>query len=1693
MAVDNPNALEETTVKLDEDVNTAVSKGVDLASIEEAVPNSGVQSAVQGSAEDAAEVEAMFPIDPLDSPETYVQEIPITWSDEAASEMGAYTAIANNAADPVAVYDRVMEDLKTIGTSEEFSAAESGIQAQNIENEIEAASSLMTSDLFRNDPSLKEAVAKQLQIAIQEAKAFAIADETTLQISDGGVVDAEEGNDTAVAIKSNQKLADRLATTAKIKGLVAESADAAFSWSAQTGLDLLGTLVSVNDANSYANLLNHLEIKWAGLEVLAPGEMLDSVREYAAALPMQEKYELALSMQEFLSQNAGVLDTNAVQAVNMMSSVFNDYIGGDVDGFDWDRWLINVGPTLDLLTIGAFSAVKHAVTAPIKMAKLSRLNRTQAANPTAAAEAVEVAMKDTKTAEMLGTTKEELLVKNATPKLDGWKEAQTPSVVSNAVKRAEDEVELLKEAGGVEDIIAASRGKKEALKELEDLQAKSKGHNLWLADTELVGEVGKPWITRALVGKSKGWGFASKDEAKKILTDTYKGAGVILTRTNRIDGVEEIVEAGQSVAKATKQLIHNLEKAKGTKLPRGEEKALRKELAALQAEVKALKPTTPTSAAGTKASQEAAATEAKIGQRSVEPLEREIAEIESMLDQSTQGARAEANISRLHQGQIDKLDKDVKAQFDKLTADKKVQEAKPSEENLEYFIKVESKGDIKFSDDTVQNSWFAQHGSWLFDADSKFAKELSQLGNAVFDKWKFLEKEMLHDLDSFAKLSGKEQAALSRVLARGAEEERLFTPAFLRREGFSQKAIDAYADFRRAMDKAFTLENRIHRKGLTSDGMVYIKGEEYDSFARPLSATQASGVRQAYNPITKTIESVDVAALYKNGQQIGQLKSTQMLDGVGTNYVKLDGIEVRDLPEITLSYNQGWLPRTNRSNYFITKDTEVVVDGAKQTRSSTVGVAHSLKDAEARAATLQESAEAGVTFGQKHDRELTAQADFAQNLHELYSTSGGLFYGKKGDRLKDAKGMSSDVIDPLEAAVRAVSRISRDSTMKPYVDDLKSRFVSTYQHLLRDKGSFPATASDIFKKGKVGDQEVIDAKAMFQHIEILDGLSTGAGFRRNSIILADYAERKLGKVGDVIAKGLRSIADSDPVSWTRARNFELNLASNPLAQLVVQPSQTLNMIALGPKTFVPDFRRGRLVSKLAAKRADVTKSDAELAPLARSLSMTTEELRADIRSFRRSGGGAAVTSHETARDAAKPLSSAVSGSLVRRGVNIATTPYRKGIGFLGKGFERGESINIGVHWQVAKRRWQKKNPDLSPYTPEAEFAIAGEARSLSLSMTQAGDLAYQRGIAAIPTQYFAVQHKQLMLMTTSKALTKGEKFKVAGVQLAAWGPAGLGLGGLLSMAAKETDLDLSGGVGEFIEQGVAEWSVNNMLSLAFNEDVDLDFSARFAAASGLNDNIVTAMGESMRDGEIGDLWKATLGPTSTNVNRFADAFTTASTIYNTEDKTFQDFGVGVDGLLSVFSSWNTASQARIYKSLGFWTDKKGNKLFTPNDIEIVAKGLFGINPSKLDKFYEIEGDKRKRQENIKEIVEDYYTHVNRLTTKFLADSEGVTGGGYDELKTSYEQQLRVNNAIINTHAEDAPEIMAALQRKINSNINKLGFDELTRSLQKMVVQNGRGSDAKAIIRNAVNAGFLKEEEVDQYEAFVSKMLGEKEE
>ena len=82
-----------------------------------------------------------------------------------------------------------------------------------------------------------------------------------------------------------------------------------------------------------------------------------------------------------------------------------------------------------------------------------------------------------------------------------------------------------------------------------------------------------------------------------------------------------------------------------------------------------------------------------------------------------------------------------------------------------------------------------------------------------------------------------------------------------------------------------------------------------------------------------------------------------------------------ELPDITLSYREGWLPTRYKENYFLTEVYKVRENGQSVEKTRVIGVAKSKAQVELWAANKNKDAREGVAYDWKHDRQLDDGGD----------------------------------------------------------------------------------------------------------------------------------------------------------------------------------------------------------------------------------------------------------------------------------------------------------------------------------------------------------------------------------------------------------------------------------------------------------------------------------------------------------------------------------------------------------------------------------------------------------------------------------------------------------------------------------------------------------------------------------------------
>lgn len=990
----------------------------------------------------------------------------------------------------------------------------------------------------------------------------------------------------------------------------------------------------------------------------------------------------------------------------------------------------------------------------------------------------------------------------------------------------------------------------------------------------------------------------------------------------------------------------------------------------------------------------------------------------------------------------------------------------------EFFIKQESNQKIVFTDDDFAITFGGKVNPWVFDPDSRFAKTWSTKGNVSFDQFKFFEKQLESFFDPVAKLNSVGQRAVSKLLRVGRDREKVYSPRELRRylraTGMQGKALDkgieAYREARQGFDTMYMMEDQIFRKSLTKDGYSHVEGVGgFNGFGRVVTNAE---VRKVYNPKTQAIEE-----LTDQSAQLIELRSPVRVGEGQTKYVKMsDDVQMKDLPPRVLSYRKGYVPTMYKENYFIDEIVQITDHTGKRVSSlRTINSTSSLLEGNKQIAKLKGKSPDAV-YKVRHDRDMDSDG-IEQAMSDIRSRTGGIFYSKRGERVRDTGDEVSDVVEPIEAGINASRMVARRTAMGPFIEDLKVRWMNTYRKFA-DEGRFPAEGVLIQSDDLNLAKDVARAKSMHQYIRMLEGqIGNNLTFRKSALNVADSLEDVSPKFKP-LSDGLRYMSDKlNPISRARALTFTSTLGTDPIRQLLLQPSQILFTGTLAPIDSIRSFRVGRVVSRLSRKKSIKPMSNKDMDRVGKGLGMEPGELKKLVDQFDKSGLGSSITSHELARDVAKPLSAKIGGNAAQKAIATARVPVDKGLGMLRRGFERGEEINIGTHWMLARIRWMKKNPGKDPSSAANALQISGEARSIALSMTQSGDLAYQRGFMSLPMQFFAVQHKAMLAMATNQQFTKAERARVVLGQAVLWGPAGLGLTEASALLSEQFNLSLP----EWFKDGLMETVINNALSAITGDDIDFDISATLAPASGVYDNIVTTLVDSVLHDSFAP--SELLGPSKSVFNRIEAATQGMTNMWNTDpDMVDMEAVRSLSGeqLVSVYSSYNRLTKGLAMLASDHWLDKHGRRLLPASALEAIAFGALGITSDKVDAMYTLQGMLGSpiniQKSELQEAGDIYYDQVLRLTNKYLAMSEA--GVPYPEVIALHKAEVAAHNMMINSYGAQAEVIMQSTRARINRATSGTKQDELITSLAKLYAKG----ENKNAIQFAIDEGLVEEDQ-----------------
>lgn len=1610
----------------------------------------------------------------------------VQWGDKSADEAGAIS-MAMTGVDPIASADALL----STGDTSQLDAAQAEADASKSAVLNSAQEGVVVDDELDLDTKL---LAVQ-GLEAEKSNPAKVEEEALARLLGSRETEDEEFNSNLSAYQESMLgvLSKVVEDDKELKRIINETASSEnYTWDKFLA-DIGGAVLPHSSSVTTKRFIEeYLPSKVSSASFLVAGELDLAMREYGNSLSPSDRLDFAKDFNSFLSENSGYMGHNSLIKMQKWNSILGEHVSNfDSDeNFDFERWTEDAISLLDNFAVG--SMVKTGVKLVGRAFRTSSTAARMAeVNPDAMTELVAMAANGDATAQrVLGESSSDIIAKFVLPKMEGvdieklpesvraiMQEAQKKTV--DVANRSEDLVPLFR-PGEVEDFAERTQLALRKVKGAEALHGSS---------TSRLVDGGVEYT--ATYGKSGTTGFSSTEKALAKARSLFPNAAVeVVSKTLSSPVINRAVKLVEKVTKVpsgkkldVEALMPALKVAKEGKLSNLAEKTLRGDLRKVTSDLSKLR----TDRSKARKGRSELFDEIRL-------LEQQRDTIKAKLDKQKEAAIAEANISRIEGGHLDKL-QGIPSRFfideteDVVTAGEKVVAEAGQVDTTEYFFQVKNRYTMNADESLIfpEGSVFmgGKSAKYVLDPASRFADWISQSFERAFDVSKGIENELLSIVEKpFKALNNNDKTSLMQLLDKGNTDGKVLSIDNLRGKGYNPKVIDAYYAARRYFDALYVVNNNTLRRRLDSEGFRKLSiGDEFVTVGKGLKRDQVSArnIREVWDEASNSaieVTSKQVSEIYENGGMIVQFRYADKGHIYGV--VKNGAFKLDDLPDQVLKYRDGYVPRYYKDPYFIQAVGEV--NGKRVLRA--VSVAPDLKAANGIKDALQSSAEEGLEYIVRHERSLDpGDREFIGESFEF--ATGRMFFSERGDRLTDMQSMGlSDIADPVESMARAASTTARGAVYENLSSTFRQRFVNTYKEFLRGE-VFPATIADIIKPADLAKQkEWKNAVAMYEHITTVTHAQDELAdtWKSASVRVGDW----LGEKGFSKSSNLSLwLGDHDPVSLARAWNFMTLVAMAPIRQLWLQTQQVLFLTGL--KGATPYLASGKMsrdyLAMTFALTADRSGKLAEALPFLSKVSGIKQSDLADMtKAFKESGLTHTIDSNMMSRDAVVKMfdevqKPGVANAFVYGGkqlVKAANAPIQ---GIKAVGFDAGEYNTLIGSWLVARNRWKLNNPAGVLTSADARAAVNGDARSFALSMTRPGSLRYQRGVLSLGTQFLAIQHKALLALIPkigNKTITNEERARIAVGQLLMYGTSGWGLYELTDTIMDELQVELPAWGRDLIAGGTFELAVNSLLRNFFEEE-GVNVSHAAAPGSGMVESVGKII-DSFFSGETAP-YELMLGPTTTLRTRIGTLITEAQMLSNIEDPTTEDYKLLGQKFLSISSGYNNYSNSVIQKKIGEIVDKRGNKLADATPASAAFRGILGVRTIRESEFYDVIKDKKKLDDNLKDTAKTYYDRVNLLYATYVKDNPA---GILEQHIEKLQEAIRMENTFINMHpADERAIIRSEFQRLVKMGERSSGIEALKDNLLNYTMNIGTSGDTADYYMSLAKRLGATEEEVQK--------------
>lgn len=689
-------------------------------------------------------------------------------------------------------------------------------------------------------------------------------------------------------------------------------------------------------------------------------------------------------------------------------------------------------------------------------------------------------------------------------------------------------------------------------------------------------------------------------------------------------------------------------------------------------------------------------------------------------------------------------------------------------------------------------------------------------------------------VDTVKKIPAERHFAMERRIKEANLKGQALSPVTLKAEGWSAQEIAGFQSFRKTQDTLWALTNADLVKSYKTRGYGKLTYKEtgFDVIARPVKRSQVGDGVRAYDPINdevRTLSKTELDEMYAGNKSIAEAADVMDIDGIKVQHVinhnSAEAGYIRPLShgEPILSYRHGYYAVRYKQPHFIERklfdeNGSPLKDSNGNEIWKTVATAPDIPSANKAIERYKTTSPGEYRF-----RNDLKGEDYEKANTQLHTASGLSAQRIRGKRLEDATGsnMELDAVhieSPGEAMMNSINAISSRVSYRDWLETSKKRLMATYSDVMpthHGRAVYPSNVSEI----KGTSKQAADARATFEYIRAMENGYTNLiddGYKSIANSFAEMAGTNgFGKVERI----LRGASEASPVNKVKSVPFVLQIALNPLRQLVMQSSQVILLA-----TRFPAYTGHLIGDNLLLITHHLMNGGIPEAVL-KTFGRSKGEWDDMMKALNESGITKGINKHDLAKglvdttvDASVKTMKAARDSKLKRVTKAPITVGKAVVSGSRKiGFDAGEYMvqasSFMAHYSEARKGGKL-------LTKAALDDVVHQARNFTGNFSRSGNLAMNQNTLSVFTQYLQVPVKLAQLVLTNKAIPlKNRAAMAASVSLLY----GIGTEDIYNLFSDE--LPTNEFARNVVVDGLLSASVNGIISAVSGDPSRVDVSA----------------------------------------------------------------------------------------------------------------------------------------------------------------------------------------------------------------------------------------------------------------------------